>query len=247
VILLHGFTGASNAWGPAIVEGLTSAGLPPTLVDLPGHGRHAGTSDPPGFTLDAACLAISAAGDGRPAPLLGYSMGGRIALGYAVRHPDRVPRLVLESASPGLASEEERAARRASDQELAARVEAWGIEAFVDHWESLPMFGSQRGLPPATREAQRQRRLANDARSLAAALRGLGTGALPSFWDALPTLPVPTLLIVGELDRKFVSIAERMAEVLPHARLAVVPGAGHAVHLERPGEWLAAVVGFLGS
>jgi 2-succinyl-6-hydroxy-2,4-cyclohexadiene-1-carboxylate synthase len=245
VILLHGFTGASDAWGRVIVDGLSAAGHPPVMVELPGHGRNKGSSDPSDFSLDAACLSISAAGDGRPGPLMGYSMGGRIALAYAARHPERVTRLVLESASPGLASEEERTARRASDEELALRLESWGIEAFVDHWESLPIFGSQRSLPSETRRAHRARRLANDPRSLAAALRGLGTGALPSLWDALPGFEVPTLLIVGALDLKFVSVAERMASLLPDARIATVPGAGHAVHLERPGEWLAAVVGFL--
>jgi len=245
VILLHGFTGASDAWGSSIVDGLSTAGHRPALVDLPGHGRRAGSTDPAEFTLDATCLSISAAGDGQPGPLAGYSMGGRIALAYAVRHPERVTRLVLESASPGLASEEERAARRASDEELALRLESWGIEAFVDHWESLPIFGTQRVLPPETRRAQRERRLSNDPHSLAAALRGLGTGALPSMWEALPGLDAPTLLIVGELDRKFVSIAERMAALLPDARIVTVPGAGHAVHLERPSEWLTAVVGFL--
>lgn len=245
MILLHGFTGASDAWGPAIVEGLSAAGYPPAMVDLPGHGPHVGRTDPAHFTLDAACLSISAAGDGQPRPLAGYSMGGRIALAYAVRHPERVTRLVLESASPGLQSEEERTARRASDEELALRLESWGIEAFVDHWESLPIFGSQRALPPEARRVHRARRLANDPRSLAAALRGLGTGALPSLWDALPGLDAPTLLIVGALDPKFASIAERMAALLPDARIATVAGAGHAVHLERPGEWLAAVIGFL--
>lgn len=227
------------------MDGLASAGVSPVLVDLPGHGRHIGQTDPTGFTLDAACLSVSAAGGPGPAALLGYSMGGRVALAYAVRHPGRVSRLILESASPGLEEEASRRARRASDEELALRLESWGMEAFVEHWESLPIFSSQRGLRPEVRDAHRARRLRNDAHSLAAALRGLGTGTLPSYWDSLETLDVPTLLIVGELDSKFHEIALAMAERLPAAHVALVGGAGHAVHLERPEAWLGAVLGFM--
>jgi 2-succinyl-6-hydroxy-2,4-cyclohexadiene-1-carboxylate synthase len=245
LILLHGFTGSSASWGDRLVDGLASAGVSPVLVDLPGHGRHVGQTDPAGFTLDAACLSISAAGGPEPVPLLGYSMGGRLALAYAVRHPGRISRLILESASPGLEEEASRRARRASDEELALRLESWGMEAFVEHWESLPIFSSQRGQPPEVRHAHRARRLKNDALSLAAALRGLGTGTLPSCWDALETLDVPTLLIVGELDSKFHEIALAMAGRLPEARVAVVGGAGHAVHVERPEAWLGAVLDFL--
>lgn len=183
---------------------------------------------------------------GSPFPLVGYSMGGRLALAYAVAHPERVSALVLESASPGLPTEEERAARRAADEALARRLEADGIEAFVDFWEGLPLFETRRALPARVRERQRALRLANDPRSLAASLRGLGTGALPGFWDALPGLDLPVLLLAGSLDRKFVGIAGRMAARLPRARQVVVPGAGHTVHLERPAAWLEAVVGFLG-
>ncbi len=245
MVMLHGFTGSSASWGEGLVDGLTSAGVAPVLVDLPGHGRHVGETDPSGFTLDAACLSISAAGGPDPFPLLGYSMGGRLALAYAVRHPERVSGLILESASPGLEEEASRTARRASDEELALRLEAWGMEAFVEHWESLPIFSSQRVLPAPVRETLRARRRRNDPRSLATALRGLGTGALPSYWDSLDALNVPALLIVGELDSKFHEIAVRMAERLPRARMSTVPAAGHAVHLERPDAWLDAVLGFV--
>jgi 2-succinyl-6-hydroxy-2,4-cyclohexadiene-1-carboxylate synthase len=227
------------------VDGLTSAGRLPVPVDLPGHGRHAGQDDPERFTLAAVFDELDQVTAPGPCPLVGYSMGGRLALAYAAQRPGRVTRLVLESASPGLRTDEERAARRGADDALAERIEREGIQAFVAQWEALPLFESQQALPPAVREAQRARRLLNAPNSLAAALRGLGTGALPSLWESLAALEIPVLLLSGGLDRKFTALAEEMALALPDARLATVDGAGHTVHLERPDAWLEAVLGFL--
>jgi len=173
-------------------------------------------------------------------------MGARLALALAVRHPERVRRLVLESGSPGLATETERAARRASDEILAARLEREGIVPFVERWEARPLFeGLRRRLSAEERRAVHQRRLSHDPRLLAASLRGLGTGSLPSFWDALPRLDSPVLLLVGVEDEKFVGIAREMEQELPHTKLRVVADAGHTVHLEQPGVWLEAVTSFL--
>lgn len=241
-VLLHGFTGSSHAWGDGLVDGLVSGGATPVLVDLPGHGRHVGEGGPEHFTLERVFDLVDEAAAGGAVELVGYSMGGRMALAYAVRYPDRVRRLVLESASPGLATEEERARRRADDEALAVEILGGGIESFVDRWEGLPLFESQASLPARVRGSVRARRLLNDPRSLAASLRGLGTGVLPSYWGALETLPMPVLLVVGALDPKFVGIAREMQKRIPQARLEVVPEAGHAVHLERPDAWLAAVL-----
>jgi 2-succinyl-6-hydroxy-2,4-cyclohexadiene-1-carboxylate synthase len=180
-----------------------------------------------------------------PTDLIGYSMGGRIALHFAAAYPERVRGLVLESASPGLATEAERAARRAADEALAAGLRRDGIVAFVDRWEAQPLFASRARLDPAVRARQRELRLLNDPASLGASLAGLGTGALPSLWDRLAQIETPTLLLVGALDEKYVEIGRRMKAAMPNARLVAVAGAGHTVHLERPGEWLAAVTEFL--
>lgn len=197
------------------------------------------------FTFDAVEAEITALAGGQPVDLVGYSLGGRLALAYAARNPGGVRRLVLESSSPGLETEEERAERRTTDEALAHSLEADGLEAFVEHWEALELFESQRALPDAVRSAHRARRLLNHPGSLAASLRGLGTGVLPSCWGSLPKLGVPVLILVGALDRKFAAIGARMAGLLPDARLVEIPGAGHAVHLERPEAWLGAVTGFL--
>lgn len=199
-LLLHGFTGSSQAWGEGLIDALASLGPPPVLVDLPGHGRHAGDSNPDHFTLEAVFESITQASAGEPVDLVGYSMGGRLALAYAAARPEAVRRLVLESASPGLASPGEREERRASDAALAKRIEDHGTAAFLDEWEALSLFESQQSLPEHVREAQRARRLLNEPTSLAASLRGLGTGRLPSYWQALDSLPMPVLLLAGELE-----------------------------------------------
>ena len=215
-------------------------------MDLPGHGRHAGRRGAWRFTLEAVEASIEGAAGADPPDLVGYSMGGRLALAYTVRNPGRVGRLVLESSSPGLETEAERRARTEEDERLAGRIEAQGVEPFVAYWEALPLFETQARLAEAVRARQRAIRLGNSPHSLAAALRGLGTGALPSFWESLHEVRVPVLVVVGAMDRKFVEIGRQMLPAFPDARLVEVPEAGHTVHLERPEAWLEAVTAFLG-
>jgi 2-succinyl-6-hydroxy-2,4-cyclohexadiene-1-carboxylate synthase len=237
VVLAHGFTGSSASWPAAILEGLTSTGRRAVAVDLPGHGAPSGKEGPGAVTLEAALAVLGSATTGRM-DLVAYSMGGRIALHFAARFPERVRRLVLESASPGLERAPERAARRAEDEALALRIERHGVAAFVADWSSRPVIRSARSRPPELEEHVRRVRSANSAEGLAGALRGLGTGSLPSLWATLHEVRSPTLLLMGSEDPKFVEIGRRMAEKIPDAVLDVVPGAGHTVHLDRPQEWL---------
>ena len=246
VTLLHGFTGSSTSWGDAVSRCLHRAGLDASYADLPGHGRRAGEVEPARFSLSATLAGVRAAHGRAAGSLIGYSMGGRLALHFARRHPDLVDRLVLESASPGLESDPERSARRVADEKLAVLLEREGVEAFVRHWEGIPLFASQQALPVDQRAALRRARLANDARSLAASLRAIGTGVLPSLWSDLGSVDMPVLILVGALDTKFVDIGRRMSDRLPRATLRVIEGAGHNVHLERPEEWCGAVSAFLG-
>jgi 2-succinyl-6-hydroxy-2,4-cyclohexadiene-1-carboxylate synthase len=171
-------------------------------------------------------------------------MGGRLALGAAVLRRERVAALVLEGASPGLRSAAERAQRRAADDALAAKLEREGLPAFVDHWLAQPLFATQRALGPERLESERRRRLRCDAASLAACLRGLGSGSQPPLWDALEKLGAPALLLSGALDAKFCALAREMAAHLPDARVRELAGCGHAAHLEDPDAWLVAVSRF---
>lgn len=247
VLLIHGFTGSVEAWGEAIVEGLARRG-PLLAVDLPGHGESEAPSDAGRYAMDRIVSdlveVLDRAGAGA-ADWVGYSMGGRIALAAAVLQPGRVRRLVLEGASPGLADGSERIRRRRQDERIAHRIEADGIEAFVDFWMSRPLFASQERLPAALLWNARRLRLRNRPAALAAVLRGLGTGSQPSFWERLAEVEAPTLLVTGELDRKFEPVARDMAERFPRAKHRIVPDAGHAVHLESPRGWLESVVPFL--
>jgi 2-succinyl-6-hydroxy-2,4-cyclohexadiene-1-carboxylate synthase len=246
VVLLHGFTGSSETWD-ALRRALAPAAAT-IAVDLPGHGRSGVPDDParyalPRFADDVACVldALSV----RRAAVLGYSLGGRAALHLALRHPERVAGLVLESASPGLPDPAERTARRAADLALADAIERDGVAAFVDRWERLPLWDSQAALPADTRAALRAERLRSHPRGLANSLRGAGAAVEPAVHARLAALDVPTLLVAGALDAKYVAIGRTMERVMPRAHLVVVPGAGHAVHLERPAAFADAVLAFL--
>lgn len=248
IVLLHGFTGSGANWdGPAAF--LHKAGYPVLAPDLPGHGANLPAA-PDDYTMEAAAAQLAARIEretGGPVHLLGYSMGGRLALYFALHYPALVRSLALESASPGLATAEERAARRAADDALAARIEWEGIPAFVAYWESLPLWQSQARLPATTLLWLHEKRLRNDPTGLARSLRGMGTGAQPSLWERLGELSLPVLLLAGEEDAKFVATARQMAARIPQAQLVVVPDAGHTIHLEQPGAWREALLGFLAS
>jgi 2-succinyl-6-hydroxy-2,4-cyclohexadiene-1-carboxylate synthase len=225
LVLLHGFTQTGRSWQPVLHA--LAARYRAIAPDLPGHGGFA-ERRPASF---AACDAYVRVLADQPITLAGYSMGGRIALHAALSLGPRVRRLILVGASPGIADAAERAARAAEDAALADRIEAIGLEAFVREWGAQPLFD---GMPRGIAEIAHADRMRNTAAGLAAALRGLGTGVMPPLWDRLGELTVPVELVVGERDEKFRAIAERMTAVLVAGRLHVVPGSGHAVHLEAP-------------
>jgi 2-succinyl-6-hydroxy-2,4-cyclohexadiene-1-carboxylate synthase len=197
--------------------------------DIRGHGS---ATDRVPVTIEGVLHDVVAAAPG-PCTLVGYSMGGRIALHAALGLPGRIDRLVLIGASPGIADAAERAARRRADEQLAREIDASTIEEFAARWARTPVVAGQ---PPAVADAVHADRLRNDPAGLARALRGLGTGALASVWDRLPEIEMPVVLVAGERDEKFRGIANEMvAAGLKRAEVVVVPGAGHAVHLEAPG------------
>lgn len=216
-------------------------------VDLPGHGASLGLP-PDRYTMEGAARSVldvlNATGVDR-ATVVGYSMGGRLALYLALRHPDCCAGLFLESASPGLEDATERAARRSADEQKAKRLESGDFREFLRDWYRQPLFAPlarDEGLLRRTIEDK----LGNDPHELAKSLRGMSTGNQPSLWEELPELRVPALAVAGELDEKFVGISRRMATMCPYMETSVVPGAGHNVHVENPDEHLSLLRNFLG-
>lgn len=226
VLLLHGFTHTGSSWEPVVAAlGERYRSLTP---DLRGHGA-AGARKP--VTLEAVLCDLDPLLSGGEVTLVGYSMGGRIALHAGLAWPERVERLILIGASPGISEPAERARRRRADEQLAGEIERLNIEEFARRWAQTPVLA---GLPEDVLVRVHADRLRNSPAGLAAALRGLGTGALPSLWQRLGELTMPAALVVGERDEKFRGIAAQMAEANPEAEVMVVPGAGHAAHLEAP-------------
>lgn len=234
VVLLHGFTQTPSAWDDVRAD-LEARGVRCVAPWLPGHGP--GATDPGTWddALDALDDAVArevpaARGSDVACAWVGYSMGARLALGLALRRPARVASLALLSGTAGIEGGAARAARCAEDEALAARIAAIGVSAFVDEWLARPMFA---GLDAAGARAS-DRRAAHGTTGLAAALRRLGAGAQPDLWPRLGELGVPTLVVAGARDDKFVAIARRMAAAVPSARLEVLDGLGHAVAVEAP-------------
>jgi 2-succinyl-6-hydroxy-2,4-cyclohexadiene-1-carboxylate synthase len=246
LVLLHGFIGSAASWSSVSRD--LAGGHRVVAIDLIGHGASSAPVDPSRYAFEQALhdLAEVTAQLGiARASWLGYSMGGRLALGMALDYPDRVSSLILVSATAGIQDEYERLQRAEADEVMARRIEGAGVEAFVAEWERLPIWESQRTLPDEVSRAQRDIRLGNRAVGLSNNLRGMGQGAQPSYWERLGEIKVPVLLMAGALDRKFVGIAGQMGVRIVDATLSVIPDAGHAVHLERPREFIEDVRTFL--
>ena len=227
VIFVPGFMQQGDAWSP--VGELVGERYPSAYLDFRTHSFEARL----GELREAA----------RPgAVVVGYSMGGRLALHLAVREPDRLAGLVTVGASPGIDDPDERRSRAEDDERLAAWMEYSTIEEVVDRWESLPVFAGQ---PSDLVEAQRPGRLSHDPRLLATLLRSAGQGVLPGIWDELRRLPTPVLALAGERDERYMAAARRIALLAPNGDALPVMGAGHAAHLERPDTVASLVLEFL--
>lgn len=243
LLFLHGFMGSRLDW----LE--TVAALPDyrcILVDLPGHGLSAGC--PAGlYPMPQAALALLSVldhlGVAQGVPV-GYSMGGRLALYLALTHPDRCRALVVESGSPGLASEREREARREWDEAKASELERQGLDAFLEEWYRQPLFHTIRR--DRTRfAALMERRRQNHPAGLAASLRLMGTGAQASLWPELPGVRFPWLAVAGELDSRYRKAMQDMVRLSENGRLAAIPDAGHNTHFENPGAFSRTLREFL--
>jgi 2-succinyl-6-hydroxy-2,4-cyclohexadiene-1-carboxylate synthase len=245
LLLLHGFTRDARAWEPLLpcIDDYRTV-----RVDLIGHGKSAAPANPARYSMQHAVEDLTALLhhlDIERTALLGYSLGGRVALHFAVESPQLLWALVVESASPGIEDDMERDARFASDLQLAASIETEGLEAFADRWQSQPLFASQRQLPPAVLDEQRRQRLDNSTTGLGNSLRGMGAGAQRWLFPELPHIDTPTLFLAGALDERYAALAPVMAAAVPGAEHHIIESAGHTVHLEQPEPYTALVTDFL--
>lgn len=231
VVLLHGFAGSPQSW-----DRVTALMPPDTPVFRPalcGHGRVPVAAAT--FHEEVERLASVLRKEGvSGAVLVGYSLGGRVALGLLVRHAELFEQAVILGASPGLADDAARAERVSADEAWALMLERDGLQAFVDAWERLPLFESQRGLDAEVLEEQRRIRLSHAPAGLASAMRVLGLGKMPNLLPELGRVQVPVQFVAGELDGKYRGQAAVMATAVAGARTRVVAGRGHNVVLEDP-------------
>jgi 2-succinyl-6-hydroxy-2,4-cyclohexadiene-1-carboxylate synthase len=227
VLFIPGFMQRGDAWRP--VAELLPERYPSALLD---HGEH---------TLDGRLREIAAAAE-EGAVLVGYSLGGRLALRAVLRDPGRYAGLVTVGATAGLDDPSLRSVRAEADDRLAAWIEAAPIEDVVSIWERQPLFADQ---PEALIEEQRPGRLSHDPAGLAMLLRTAGQGVLEPVWHELLMLDLPVLAIAGARDEGYVAAAQRIADVAPHGRAEIVEDAGHAVHLQRPERVAELIEGFL--
>jgi 2-succinyl-6-hydroxy-2,4-cyclohexadiene-1-carboxylate synthase len=217
VLFIPGFMQRGDAWRP--VAELVPERYPSTLLD---HAEH---------SFEGRLREIAAAGESRV--LVGYSLGGRLALRAALREPGRYAGVVTVGATAGIDEPGTRDARAAADDRLAAWMEAAPIEDVVNIWERQPLFADQ---SESLIEEQRPGRLSHEPADLAHLLRTAGQGVLEPVWHQLLRLDLPLLAIAGVRDEGYVRTAKRMAETAAHGHVAIVEDAGHAAHLQQPDE-----------
>ena len=240
LVFLHGFTGSSHTWEEVIKALPTSFEI--LTVDLIGHGESSKPSSVEHYFVSQQIKDLHSLFQQlgfHNFTLIGYSMGGRLALAYSLAYP--VERLILESSSPGIKEEEERDKRKVADELLAERIIREGIVSFIDYWQDIPLFQSQKRLSIEKQQQIREERLAGDPIGLANSLKGFSTGVQPSHWEKLNNLTIPTYLLAGELDEKFCRIGVEMEKLLPNSTYKEVLDAGHAIHVENP-ELFATIV-----
>ncbi|MGL5033285.1 MAG: 2-succinyl-6-hydroxy-2,4-cyclohexadiene-1-carboxylate synthase [Microcystaceae cyanobacterium] len=264
LLFLHGFLGDCREFLDVIT--LLAADFYCVAVDLPGHGLTEVRGDDHFYSMEKTAIAllqfltdlgIEKCG------LIGYSMGGRLALYLGLHFPKFFSGIVLESASPGLKTAIAREQRREQDQkwiDLLAQIP--GLERrtrgetfqqeyvnknltfphFLHLWYQQPLFTSLRNHNQF--EQLLIQRLANNPNNLAKSLQYLGIGNQPNLWPKLKQGKVSLYLLVGEKDHKFVVINQEILNIYPYANLLIFKNCGHNLHLENPHQFITKIQTF---
>ena len=231
IVFLHGFMGLGQDWKKIALP--LSERYYCLFPDLPGHGENLLDAQP-GYVAWATALRETLHARGlKYVNLVGYSMGGRLALYFSLKYPEMVEGLVLESVNPGITAPEGRQERAVWDDKNAAKIQSEGLASFLIDWYEMPLFASLKNNPGLKDELRYQRALHNPE-NMARVIRHLSPGRQPSLWERLPDLSPSTLLVAGLLDEKYTKVSRQMAEIIPDCELALIPGCGHNAHLEQP-------------
>ncbi|MBD2357414.1 2-succinyl-6-hydroxy-2,4-cyclohexadiene-1-carboxylate synthase [Tolypothrix sp. FACHB-123] len=249
ILFLHGFMGKIDEFDEAIA--LLSNEFSYLTIDLPGHGKTQVLGSDECYTMPYIAQALINLLDElqiNTCFLVGYSMGGRLALYLTLHFPERFSKVVLESACPGLPTEAERLARIQQDYQIGRKLirslEPDDFAEFLANWYSQPIFGDIKNHPKY--ELMIESRLQNYPLELDKSLRFMGTGYQPSLWDKLNNIQNPLLLLVGDLDEKFIDINQKMAEVCSFSQLKIIPNSGHNIHFENTSEFVQNLKMFFG-
>ncbi len=236
IVFLHGFMGTGDDW-MAIVEGLSDR-FHCLMPDLPGHGETPLDVEPAYAAWASALRGELSAQGVEHLHFVGYSMGGRLALYFALTYPEMIEKLVLESASPGIVEEIERSQRAVLDDKLAARIRQKGMKDFLDFWYNIPLFESLNNYPELKTQLIKKRAQQNPE-NMARVLSELSPGRQLELWSRLDAINAPTLLVAGELDEKYWGITHKMEGLISESMRVVLPTCGHNTHLEEPVKFLS--------
>ena len=245
LLFLHGFTGSSGDW--KFLFDQLEGSYAPFAIDLPGHGESSSSEIIDDYREDLIVEMINnflSELNISSLVICGYSMGGRAALSFAIKYPDKVNGLILESSTAGIVSEKERLLRVEDDEKLAERILETGIESFMNEWYNKPLFNSVREKSDLFGKLIGGKEI-NSPIGLANSLLGFSTGRMSNHWGNLKNLKMPVLLVTGEDDEKFLRINGDMLKFLPNAEHISLPSSGHIVHLENAGDFIILLNSFL--
>ncbi|HTF34663.1 MAG TPA: alpha/beta hydrolase [Myxococcota bacterium] len=228
------------------VEPLAHAGARVILWDYRGHGRSESPPENSPLSMRTVVADLASvldwAAPGQAAVVGGLSLGGLVSLHFALAYPARTRALVLIDSGPGFKKPDAQARWTAQIERIAERLEAEGMQAFVESRAAATAIGRRRELSAA--QAAARAIAAQDARAVAHFGRCVA-GPAPSVIDELPSLAQPALIVVGAEDEAYLQAAEVMAAKLPGARRATIARAGHIVNIEEADAFNAEVARFL--
>lgn len=239
ILFLHGFMGNCEEFEDvvSIISDLNDFSF--LTVDLPGHGKSQLLESNDYYTMEfTAQSLINLLNELKISNcfLIGYSMGGRLALYLILNFSERFLKVILESASPGLSTETQRLERVKSDNQIARKLNRINttedFTCFLSAWYTQSIFGNIKNHSQYDKLITT--RLKNTPAELAKSLCWMGTGTQPSLWDKIKTNTVPILLLVGEYDKKFIEINTKMVDACKYCNLNIISGAGHNIHFEKP-------------